>query len=1211
MQMDARLRFIIVSTIVLVTVASAGEVLGLTLADGGTTDYVIVVADDAISAEVTAGDELKAYLEQVTGAVFPIHNEAGAPPAASKIYVGPSTTAKSLVPEIDTAELGYDGIVIKTVGQDLVLAGGRTRGTIYAVYTFLQDVVGCGWYEHDAPEVIPNTPTLIIGAQDVIYRPAFDYREPYTNAVYGYGGPQAPPDANVPFQVKLRLNVASVGEEYGGGTDFGGAHTMLDWVLPPDQYFDDHPDWYRDDGTGTRHPDALCFMIPGARVQAAANVIAKLDAEYASMGDPKVISVSHPDSGVHCRDPLCVYALETDPCYVVDSGPLLDFINYIAEEVEAAYPDVLVSTLAYWATTQPPYPGTITARDNVLIHFGINWGTFYPAYPPNNVVLRDYRKPFGETPFADYLIAWNQIASHIYIWDYDTNFRNMIQPHPTYFAFPNSLPFYRDNGVSGVMSQGSWSNAGDFVRMKLWVNAQMLWDPNQDVDALMDEFLGAYYGAAGPYLKQYLDLMDSMTGLLSDTDVGTQSWLSLADLNQATTYFNQAEAAVAGDDELTYRVRRARLSIDIVWLQRYRQLRKDSIEQAMPFLGTDDPYTETDRIALDEFDAGVYYEWGVFSEYIGLLYELFPQRTAPAPYHVQHLEPYQWEEVQQDRLESTPSGGSEVDDVNASNGRALSLPSADLQARWELPTQASGGPATVPTSLAGTYRIYGTIRAVPTGASGTVRLGVNNSGLVNSVGLAVGGGQNYVFFTAEDPGADADTEVFVQVVDQAGTLIGHRQQLTSDVVDQYELDVAYGNGTFHLVYQTQNDPNGSDAGLRVSYMAVTPGGPEAVTIVDDRPDLAGFYSSHGRVAVKSTGQPVVVLGQLSSFYQYLYTENLGPPWSVASEPWTAGGSSSVDIVVDDNDYAHVVTAVTGAHPVYASQEDGWSRSSMGSEVWWEGGGHVQIAVNNAGVHIGWHPRVHLAGGDSWMASYHHSVKSGGSWSSTIELENLSSQNSPRFLASADEVYYFTLTNNDVSHGGPTFQPVLDGLNNDRVDLYQGLTTGIIWRNCGPTYLFPAWNGSQMNLASVEMKSQSSGQSTLVALYLDVLGTVNEVVVYDSSTDPGLTVAGEFLAANSEEYQTLDLGTHELDAGSIISVIPDNDIIQTYIDRLFLAVPGAVPPPTSCEEALLAGYSIPPDFDDDCYVNPVDLSFFVGDWLECIDPCNPNCSRPWE
>ena len=78
--MNTRLSFIIVSTTVLVTIASAGEVRGITLADGGTTHYVIVVADGAISAEVTAGNELKKYLEQVTGAVFRIHNEAGAPP---------------------------------------------------------------------------------------------------------------------------------------------------------------------------------------------------------------------------------------------------------------------------------------------------------------------------------------------------------------------------------------------------------------------------------------------------------------------------------------------------------------------------------------------------------------------------------------------------------------------------------------------------------------------------------------------------------------------------------------------------------------------------------------------------------------------------------------------------------------------------------------------------------------------------------------------------------------------------------------------------------------------------------------------------------------------------------------------------------------------------------------------------------------------------
>ena len=578
-------------------------------------------------------------------------------------------------------------------------------------------------------------------------------------------------------------------------------------------------------------------------------------------------------------------------------------------------------------------------------------------------------------------------------------------------------------------------------------------------------------------------------------------------------------------------------------------------------MGTDDPYAETDRIALDEFQAGTYYEWGPFEEYIGLLYKLFPKRTAAAPAQCQALKPYQWEERQQDLLVSAPADhATAMDDPKASNGRALMLPATppDLEASFVLPSSVSGGRTTAATTLAGRYRVYADIRAEPSGKSGTVVVGLHNpgaAGIANSVALAAAGGRNYVFFSAEDPGQETDTEVFVQVVNQDGSLSGSLQQLTSDSANQYDLDVAYGKRTFHLLYQS--DPGTGDADIRVSYMALTPGGPEAVKIVDHRPDLFGGPSRHGRIAMRSDGRPVVVLGGISGANRFHYTQDL-TNWAVVSDDWVAGGT--VDIAVDSNDRAHIAYATIGqsTHPRYVGQTGPgyrqWGRrDQVGSGVWNVGGGRVQIAVNNDGVHVGWHPRKNLAGRDAWMSQFHYRVKSAGKWSETTSLENGSMSLSPRFLASANELYYFTLPRKTQPHGGPYYQQADDGINNP-VDLYQGLTTGLTELNAPGTYLSPAWNGSVLNLASVEMKTPTSGQSALIALYLDVLGTVSEVVVYDNSADHRLTA--RFTAAGANEYQTLDLGTHDLADSATIWVRPDDNVNATYIDRLFLV--SAVP-----------------------------------------------------
>jgi hypothetical protein len=65
---------------------------------------------------------------------------------------------------------------MRTIGDDLILAGGHPRGTLYAVYTFLEDEVGCRWWTASA-STIPRNPTLEIADLEVQHVPAIKYRD--------------------------------------------------------------------------------------------------------------------------------------------------------------------------------------------------------------------------------------------------------------------------------------------------------------------------------------------------------------------------------------------------------------------------------------------------------------------------------------------------------------------------------------------------------------------------------------------------------------------------------------------------------------------------------------------------------------------------------------------------------------------------------------------------------------------------------------------------------------------------------------------------------------------------------------------------------------------------------------------------------------------------------------------------------------------------
>ena len=103
--------------------------------DGGTV-WQIVLPDAPALVEKTAARELSQHLKLVTGADFRTIAEKDVPAGGkSLIFVG--NTAKA--PKKDYK---FDEILIQMDGGNLILAGHEKRGCLYAVYSFLQDMVG-------------------------------------------------------------------------------------------------------------------------------------------------------------------------------------------------------------------------------------------------------------------------------------------------------------------------------------------------------------------------------------------------------------------------------------------------------------------------------------------------------------------------------------------------------------------------------------------------------------------------------------------------------------------------------------------------------------------------------------------------------------------------------------------------------------------------------------------------------------------------------------------------------------------------------------------------------------------------------------------------------------------------------------------------------------------------------------------------------------
>jgi len=541
----------------------------VTIALNGAAKAVIVVAEDAEESERYAATELAGFLRQITGATFEIQ----APPAASqsRLLVG-SEAAKLAAADFSTDGLGSDGIVIQTVGNDLILAGGRPRGTLYAVYTFLEEYVGCRWWSSQA-STIPIKPTLRIGRLNVHYLPPLEYRETFWFDSF---------DGDWAVRNKSNGNSEQLDAKRGGKHTYEGfVHTFFP-LIPPEKYFEDHPEWFSEIKGKRSHERAqLCLTNEEMRKELIKNLRERLRNNPAAT----IASVSQNDWYGNCQCSKCA-AIENEEGS--PAGLMLRFVNAVAEDIEEEFPNVAISTLAYQYTRKPP---KITKpRPNVIVRLCS--------------IECSFSKPLSDErnkEFRDDIVGWSKICNRLYIWDYTTNFRHYIMPHPNLRVLGPNVKFFVDHNVKGIFEQGAYtSNGAEMAELRAWVLAKLLWDPKLDGQKLIDEFIAGYYGPAGPHIKDYLqithDAVEASGDHLGCFSQHTAKFLSFETLSKGWERLKAAEDAVMDNPDLRFRVQVAQLPIMYTFMMRW-----DDMQQACEAAGADWPMPESIEATYEQF----------------------------------------------------------------------------------------------------------------------------------------------------------------------------------------------------------------------------------------------------------------------------------------------------------------------------------------------------------------------------------------------------------------------------------------------------------------------------------------------------------------------------------------------------------------------------------------------------------------------------------
>ena len=540
---------------------AAGPAVDLLLLGG--PDYcvncTVYVGAEAGVAEQYAADELVAYLNQ---AHIPIRKSTEYDPKAGPyIIIGTDNDYTSLLSRpLDSTMLGEDGFELRRQGKDLLIAGGRPRGTLNGVYHFLRDYVGVEWYAADTVKIpdcsaqagVPIPSSTQIRVPRFLYRLVFNPEageNPDSSAFADNDDDTAGGDTAARFTLNGQYGHKSDYIEEGIGYHRGILREKHGFGLNVLDVFNIE----NEPGTAAATRDAA---LGDLRAKAAYRQVFGQDGLwYPRLG--------HIDGSSRSDDP-------NDLALVAANGgaagaPLFDLVARTATAIADEFPRAVVLGEAYLWSLKPPT--NITLPPNAGVDFApieMDWSC--------SLNSSDNSVPAG------YLREWTNHTDHIRTWLYSTNFSGYLQPLPTIYPMIDTIK-YLDTipDVEGVFLQDSGSPGGSFAALHTWLYSRLLWNPHLDGSSLVREFCNGYYGPkAGPLIHQYiLDLHASQQanpGKIS-TKIGiTAPYLHAAFIIKADARLHQAEGAAADNALYLRHVQIERMGIDWVILHNGERL---------------------------------------------------------------------------------------------------------------------------------------------------------------------------------------------------------------------------------------------------------------------------------------------------------------------------------------------------------------------------------------------------------------------------------------------------------------------------------------------------------------------------------------------------------------------------------------------------------------------------------------------------------------
>jgi|GEM_PF-1728430 len=479
----------------------------ITVASSGKSSYAILISPHAGEVETFAAQELRKYLQLMTGAKLPIST------TRTNHYIAVGKTDASRDIEVPSRYEGDDAFRMVTRNANLILKGATARGSLYAVYTFLEKH-GCWWFApataafNGHSELVPRHTELAVAPLDVTSQPAMKYR--IQDADQGRGL-KSPGDwlALIDWMGKNRFNtLAMFIDKYEANRETidrelarrgmqaeVGKHPVTFYFLPPERYFQSHPDWYgMVNGQRATHAGRRPVMFETANPQAVATFEANVVAYLKKRPEIRVFQLWPPDGCIWSESPEA-RALGSP------SERMRLLVGSLSRAFDAAGLKPRVEFLAYQGYTQPPKNMNFPKETIV---------DFCPIRRTYEFPLDDAAVPENRKLNAD-LRGWlARFPGQVREYSYYARYRWCSLPVVLPTEIGQDMKYWRRIGEVGA---SIYSEPGNWLALEVnhLAFARALWEKDFDAEGWYRRYLRARFGnAAGP-MERYFSLGTRIT----------------------------------------------------------------------------------------------------------------------------------------------------------------------------------------------------------------------------------------------------------------------------------------------------------------------------------------------------------------------------------------------------------------------------------------------------------------------------------------------------------------------------------------------------------------------------------------------------------------------------------------------------------------------------------------------------------------------------